>query len=79
MTSEIRQIEDKLDAIKIDAKHSVQEFASKDFVAEHRDYEIYYKNRHYYVRGVNARFFTKAGAENWIDRAEARRENPTVL
>lgn len=79
VTSEIRQIEDKLETVRIGAKHSVQEFISKDFVAERRGYEIYYKNRHYYIRGVNARFFTKTGAENWIDRTEVRRENPTIL
>lgn len=77
--SELRDIEDKLDAIKVRAKDSVQEFASKDLVAEHKGYKIYYKNRHYYIRGVNARFFTKAGAESWIDRTEVRRENLTIL
>lgn len=79
VASELRDIEDKIDTIRVGAKHSVQEFASKDFVAERRGYEIYYKNSHYYIRGVNARFFTKSSAESWIDRTEVRRENPSIL
>lgn len=38
VVSELRDIEDKLDAIKDCAKHNLQDFVSKDFVAEHRGY-----------------------------------------
>lgn len=78
VASELRDVEDKLETIKVGAKHGVQEFVSIDFVAEHKGYKIFYENRHYYIRGVNARFFTKAGAENWIDRTEVRRKNLMV-
>lgn len=79
VASALRDIEDKLNTIKVRAKHSVRERAAKDFIAEYKGYEIYYKNNYYYIRGVNARFFTKSGAESWIDRTKVRCENPTVL
>ena len=79
VVSELHGIEDKLHTIRIGVRHSVQEFTSKDFVSEHKGYEIYYKNRHYYIRGVNAHFFTVAGAESWIDQTELMRKNPSVL
>lgn len=79
VVSELNGIEDKLDNIRVGARHSVQEFTSRDFVSERKGYEIYYKNRHYYIRGVNARFFTKSGAESWIDKTELMRKNPSVL
>jgi hypothetical protein len=79
VVSELNGIEDKLDTIRVGARHSVQEFTSKDFVSERKGYEIYYKNRHYYIRGVNAHFFTVAGAESWIDKTELMRKNHIVL
>ena len=39
-----------------------------------RRYEIYYKNRLYYIRDVNAKFFSKEGAESWIDRMQQKSE-----
>jgi hypothetical protein len=79
VVSNLNGIEDKLDIIRVGAMHSIQEFTSKDFTSEHKGYEIYYENRHFYIRGVNAHFFTRIGAESWIDETELMRKNPTVL
>lgn len=76
---ELRNIEGKLEHIRIVAKHSVQEFSPKDYVTQYNGYDIYYKNRYYYIRDVNAKFFTQKGAESWIDTTEKERRRPKVL
>lgn len=73
--AELRNLEEKVDALQISAKHSIQEFAPEDKVEEYNGYEIYYKNRFFYIRDVNAKFFTLEGAESWIDRTEKLRPN----
>lgn len=68
--AELRNLEEKVDALQISAKHSIQEFTPEDKFEEYNGYEIYYKNRFFYIRDVNAKFFTWEGAESWIDRTE---------
>lgn len=68
----LNKIENHLSGIKISAKHSVQEFLPKEKVEDYNGYEIFYKNRFFYILGVNAKFFTREGAENWIDKTQER-------
>lgn len=68
LISELRRLERKLDNIRIAAKHSVQEFLPRDQISKYKGYEIYYRDRYYYIRDVNAKFFTQIGAESWIDK-----------
>ena len=79
LTAELRNIEEKLEHIRVVAKHSVQDFSPKDYVAQYNGYDIYFKNRHYYIRDVNAKFFTQKGAESWIDKTEWELRRPTVF
>ena len=73
--AELRNLEEKVDALQISAKHSIQDFSPDDKIEEYNGYEIYYKNRFFYIRDVNAKFFTRQGAESWIDRTEKLRTN----
>lgn len=74
LSSGLPHIETKLDTIKVAAKHSVQDFLPDDKIGEYNGYEIYYKNRMYYIRDVNAKFFSREGAESWIDRLQKKSE-----
>lgn len=78
IVSELRGIENRLDPIRGGARRSVQEFTSKDF-SEHKCYELYYINGRYYIRGVNANFFTKTTSERRIDKTDLMRKNLPVF
>lgn len=64
----LENIEQKLATLAIEAKHSVQEFQPNDKIRNYRGYEIFQKHRYFYIRDVNAQFFTLRGAEHWVDK-----------
>lgn len=74
---ELHELDRKIDALQISAKHSVQDFSTDQKVAEYNGYEIFFKNGFFYIRDVNAKFFTREGAESWIDKTEWKRRNAT--
>lgn len=71
---DLESINQKLSSLTIEAKHSVQDFMPQDKIRNYRGHEIFQKNQYFYIRDVNAKFFTLRGAETWVDKTHSRRK-----
>lgn len=78
VSSDLKDIKNTLGTITASAKYNMQEVISKSFVSEHKCFDIHYKTS-IFIRGIDAHFFSKAGAMRWIDRNDIRCTQPSVL